>query len=204
MENRLSGTFFATVCREKGGVPAFSGILRCFPVFPEFSGASSGYEKRELPTKLPHAVRIKVLRYNRNPSVYQNIKQTFKAWLPPCPPVFCAALHHACIFLSDNAKVVKIPEFSKCGRFCDTRLYFTLPWRSFVSAVGSVRLKNRASGGGSRTSAGIAFSVPPRGTNVPAIHRSKAGRRGTARFLSLPPFPEARYVGRTPQSRRAG
>ena len=69
-------------------------------------------------------VRIKVLRYNRNLSVYQNIKRTFKAWLPPCPPVFCAALHRVCIFLSDNAKVVKIPEFSKCGKFGRRRWFF--------------------------------------------------------------------------------
>lgn len=149
-------------------------------------------------------VRIKVLRHNRNLSVYQDIKRTFKAWLPPCPPVFCAALHRVCIFLSDNAKVVKIPEFSKCGKFCGIRRFFALSVRTIVPVIGSVRLKNRASDGGNRTFADIAFSAPPKGTNVPAIHRSKAGRRGTVRFLSLPPFPEARYVGRTPQSRRAG
>lgn len=149
-------------------------------------------------------VRIKVLRYNRNLSVYQNIKRTFKAWLPPCPPVFCAALHRVCIFLSDNAKVVKIPEFSKCGKFCGNRRFFALSVRTIVPVIGSARLKNRASDGGNRTFADIAFSAPPKGTNVPAIHKSKAGRRGTVRFLSLPPFPGARYVGRTPQSRRAG
>ena len=149
-------------------------------------------------------VRVKVLRHNRNLSVYQDIKRTFKAWLPPCPPVFCAALHRVCIFLSDNAKVVKIPEFSKCGKFCGIRRFFALSVRTIVPVIGSVRLKNRASDGGNRTFADIAFSAPPKGTNVPAIHRSKAGRRGTVRFLSLPPFPEARYVGRTPQSRRAG
>lgn len=149
-------------------------------------------------------VRIKVLRHNRNLSVYQNIKRTFKVRLPPCPPVFCAALHRVCIFLSDNAKVVKIPEFSKCGKFCGIRRFFALSVRTIVPVIGSVRLKNRASDGGNRTFADIAFSAPPKGTNVPAIHRSKAGRRGTVRFLSLPPFPEARYVGRTPQSRRAG
>lgn len=149
-------------------------------------------------------VRIRVLRHNRNLSVYQDIKRTFKARLPPCPPVFCAALHRVCIFLSDNAKVVKIPEFSKCGKFCGIRRFFALSVRTIVPVIGSVRLKNRASDGGNRTFADIAFSAPPKGTNVPAIHRSKAGRRGTVRFLSLPPFPEARYVGRTPQSRRAG
>lgn len=71
-------------------------------------------------------VRIKVLRHNRNLSVYQNIKRTFKVRLPPCPPVFCAALHRVCIFLSDNAKVVKIPEFSKCGKFCGSRRFFCI------------------------------------------------------------------------------
>lgn len=159
--------------------------------------------QKRSPAKAPE-VRIKVLRHNRNLSVYQDIKRTFKAWLPPCPPVFCAALHRVCIFLSDNAKVVKIPEFSKCGKFCGIRRFFALSVRTIVPVIGSVRLKNRASDGGNRTFADIAFSAPPKGTNVPAIHRSKAGRRGTVRFLSLPPFPEARYVGRTPQSRRAG
>lgn len=181
MENRFSGTFFATACREKGGFPAFSGASWRFSAL---SGAGSGHEKRELPTKLPHAVRIKVLRYNRNLSVYQNIKRTFKAWLPPCPPVFCAALHRVSIFLSDNAKVVKIPEFSKCGKFCGNKLDFALSLRPIVPVIGSARLKNRAFDGGSRTSAGIAFSAPSKGTNVPAIHRLKAGRTGTVRFLS--------------------
>lgn len=129
-------------------------------------------------------VRIKVLRYNRNLSVYQNIKRTFKAWLPPCPPVFCAALRRVCIFLSDNTKVVKIPESSKCGKFCGNRLDFALSLRPIVPVIGSARLKKRAFDGGSRTFACIAFSAPSKGTNVPAIHRLKAGRTGTVRFLS--------------------
>ena len=129
-------------------------------------------------------VRIKVLRYNRNLSVYQNIKRTFKAWLPPCPPVFYAALHRVCIFLSDSAKVVKIPKFSKCGKFCGSKLDFALSLRPIVPVIGSARLKNRAFDGGSRTFACIAFSAPSKGTNVPAIHRLKAGRTGTVRFLS--------------------
>ena len=169
MEIRFSGSFFAAACRKTGGFPVFSG---------------AGYEKRELPTKLPYAVRIKVLRYNRNLSVYQNIKRTFKAWLSPCPPVFCAALHRVSIFLSDNAKVVKIPESSKCGKFCGSKLDFALSLRPIVPVIGSARLKNRASDGVSRTFACIAFSAPSKGTNVPAIHRLKAGRRGTVRFLS--------------------
>lgn len=139
--------------------------------------------KKEPRRRLP-GVRIKVLRYNRNLSVYQNIKRNFKAWLPPCPPAFCAALHRVCIFLSDNAKVVKIPEFSKCGKFCGSSLYFALSVRPIVPVIGSARLKNRASDGGSRTFACIAFSAPSKGTNVPAIHRLKAGRTGTVRFLS--------------------
>lgn len=146
-------------------------------------GDSAGTSAKRSPDE-GSFVRIKVLRYNRNLSVYQNIKRNFKAWLPPCPPAFCAALHRVCIFLSDNAKVVKIPEFSKCGKFCGSSLYFALSVRPIVPVIGSARLKNRASDGGSRTFACIAFSAPSKGTNVPAIHRLKAGRTGTVRFLS--------------------
>lgn len=142
-----------------------------------------GVYKKRSPEK-GSFVRIKVLRYNRNLSVYQNIKRIFKAWLPPCPPVFYAALHRVCIFLSDSAKVVKIPKFSKCGKFCGSKLDFALSLRPIVPVIGSARLKNRAFDGGSRTFACIAFSAPSKGTNVPAIHRLKAGRTGTVRFLS--------------------
>lgn len=95
----------------------------CMPARPSAFPLTAHAAKKGASTKAP-GVRIKVLRYNRNLSVYQNIKRTFKAWLPPCPPVFCAALHRVCIFLSDNAKVVKIPEFSKCGKFGRRRWFF--------------------------------------------------------------------------------
>ena len=162
-------------------MPLFAGALLCRVFFFVLCPAPP-HKKRSLGKG--SFVRIKVLRYNRNLSVYQNIKRTFKAWLSPCPPVFCAALHRVCIFLSDNAKVVKIPEFSKCGKFCNNRLYFTLLLWPFVPTIGSARLKNRAFDGGNRTFADIAFSAPPKGTNVPVIHRLKAGRTGTVRFLS--------------------
>ena len=99
------------------------GRTLCKMVITSPPPTPDGRQKKE-PRKKGSFVRIKVLRYNRNLSVYQNIKRTFKAWLPPCPPVFCAALHRVCIFLSDSAKVVKIPEFSKCGKFCRSRCFF--------------------------------------------------------------------------------
>ncbi len=187
--------------RKQRLLPLFAGALLCRVFF--FVLCPAPPHKKRSPEK-GSFVRIKVLRHNRNLSVYQDIKQTFKVRLPPCPPVFCAALHRVCIFPSDNAKVVKIPESSKCGKSCGNRLYIALSLRPIVPVIGSARLKNRAFDGGSRTFADIAFSAPPKGTNVPAIHRSKAGRRGTVRFLSLPPFPEVQCVVRTPQSWRAG
>lgn len=99
------------------------GRTLCKMVITSPPPTPDGRQKKE-PRKKGSFVRIKVLRYNRNLSVYQNIKRTFKAWLPPCPPVLCAALHRVCIFLSDNAKVVKIPEFSKCGKLCGNRRFF--------------------------------------------------------------------------------
>ena len=121
-----SAHFFATQQFSPACFPLpVRGIGRdlCKMVITSPPPTPDGRQKKE-PRKKGSFVRIKVLRYNRNLSVYQNIKRTFKAWLPPCPPVLCAALHRVCIFLSDNAKVVKIPEFSKCGKLCGNRRFF--------------------------------------------------------------------------------
>lgn len=117
---------FPRVCRELLSASASGSGNRSNPLQNgdnQPPPTPDGRQKKE-PRKKGSFVRIKVLRYNRNLSVYQNIKRTFKAWLPPCPPVLCAALHRVCIFLSDNAKVVKIPEFSKCGKLCGNRRFF--------------------------------------------------------------------------------